>query len=317
MTKWFLLPLLLLIGCAKPAPEKAAEKAPEKVTDPASPRYDAAFWKTWADGHAELASYDLKYPRYGAPRQGTAVSIVVAETFANSLRVKSDPGVRDKKDEFSVMKLNLVEDFQTGVYDYNLMLQSFVALESVNARPAGITTKVAWSSQEWCGNLFKVALLDKDTLRVTSHSYFDGEGDQSLSEATPAAAVLSEDALMLWARGMAWPVLKDGETREVPAMLSLQSARFKKSPSQWGKATLTRESKGDMDIFRAKLSDGRERTFEVEKAAPHRVMKYTGSDGLEATLIASERMKYWELNKPEGVQALEKLKLKVRASRTM
>ena len=316
MAKWFVLLAVLLAGCSK-APEPAAPVAVTVVADAASPKYDGAFWKTWGDGFAELTSYDLQYPRYGSKRPGTAVAIFVAETFSNSLRVKSDPGVRDKKDEFSVMKLNLVEDFQTGVYDYNLMLQTFVAVDGVNGRPAGVTTKVAWSSQEWCGNLFKTALLDKDTLRVTSHSYFDGEGDQALSEATPAAAVLSEDALMLWARGMAWPVLKSGETREVPALLSMQSARFKKGPRQWGKAVLSRDSTGAVDVFRAKLSDGRERVFAVEKAAPFRVLKYSGSDGLEATLVASERMKYWELNKAGGEAALEKLKLKVRAARTM
>ncbi|MFN0103699.1 MAG: hypothetical protein ACKV2U_16630 [Bryobacteraceae bacterium] len=311
MTKWSVLVGFLLAGCSK-VPE-----APAKVTDTASPVYDAAFWKTWGDGFAELTSYDLKYPRYGAPRRGTAVSIFVTETFANSLRVKSDPDVRDKKDEFPVMKLNLVEDFQTGIYDYNLMLQSFVALESVNGRPAGVATKVTWSSQEWCGNLFKEALLDKDVVRIVSHSYFDGEGDQSLSETTPAAAVMSEDALMLWARGMAWPVLKAGETREVPALLALQSSRFKKGPMQWGKAVLSRATSGEVDVFRAKLSDGRERVYEVEKATPFRVLKYTTSEGVEAVLVASERMKYWELNKPEGVKALEKLKLGVRAARTM
>ena len=311
MAKWFILLCVLVAGCSK-GPEVST-----KVTDAASPVYDAAFWKTWGDGFAELTSYDLKYPRYGAPRQGTAVSIFVAETFANSLRVKSDPGVRDKKDEFSVMKLNLVEDFQTGVYDYNLMLQSFVALESVNGRPAGVMTKVAWSSQEWCGNLFKEALLDKDVLRVVSHSYFDGEGDQSLSEASPAPAVLSEDALMLWARGMAWPVLKVGETREVPALLAMQVSRFKKGPAQWGKVVLSRSSAESFDVFRAKLSDGRERVYEVEKVAPFRVLKYSTSEGVEGVLVASERMKYWELNKPEGVKALEKLKLGVRAARTM
>lgn len=316
MTKWFVLLAVLLVGCAK-APEPAAPAAVTVVADAASPKYDGSFWKTWGDGFAELTSYDLQYPRYGSKRPGTAVSIFVAETFSNSLRVKSDPGVRDKKDEFSVMKLNLVEDFQTGVYDYNLMLQTFVAVDGVNGRPAGVTTKVAWSSQEWCGNLFKTALLDKDTLRVTSHSYFDGEGDQALSEATPAAAVLSEDALLLWARGMAWPVLKGGETREVPVLMSMQSARFKKGPRQWGKAVLSRDSTGAVDVFRAKLSDGRERVFAVEKTAPFRVLKYSGSDGLEATLVASERMKYWELNKAGGEAALEKLKLKVRAARTM
>lgn len=298
--------VLALMGCGK-----GPVAAP--VTDAASPVYDAAFWKTWGDGYAELTSYDLVYPRYGTARPGTAVSIFVAETFANSLRVKSDPGVRDKKDEFPVMKLNLVEDFQTGVYDYNLMLQSFVALEGVNGRPAGVFTKVVWSSQEWCGNLFKEALLDKDHVRVVSHSYFDGEGDQTMSEAAPAAAVLSEDALMLWARGMAWPVLKDGETREVAALLGMQSSRLKKGPMQWGKAELSRKGR----VMRAKLSDGRERVFEVEEAAPYRVVKYSTSEGVRATLVASERMKYWELNTPEGAAALERLKLKGRPPRTM
>ena len=308
MCKWLIL-ILFLAGCSK-GPE-----SPAKVTDSASPLYDAAFWKTWGDGFAELTSYDLTYPRYGAPRKGTAVSIFVTETFANSLRVKSDPAGRAKQDEFAVMKLNLIEDFQTGIYDYNLMLQSFVALESVNGRPAGVMTKVAWSSQEWCGNLFKQALLDKDVLRAVSHSYFDGEGDQSLSEPTPAPAVLSEDALMLWARGMAWPVLKAGETREVPALFALQAARFKKGPVQWGKVVLSRSSSGD--VYRAKLSDGRERVYEVEKSAPFRVLKYSTSEGVEGVLVASERMKYWDLNKPEGAKALEKLKLGVRAARTM
>ena len=292
MAKWLLLACILVAGCSKKEPD-----APAKVTEAAAPVYDASFWKTWGDGMAELTSYDLKYPRYGAPRQGTAVSIFVSETFANSLRVKSDPGVRDKKDEFPVMKLNLVEDFRTGIYDYNLMLQSFVALEAMNGRPPGVMTKVTWSSQEWCGNLFKEALLDRDVIRVSSHSYFDGEGDQVMSEPSPAAAVMSEDALMLWARGMAWPVVKAGDTREVPALLAMQVSRFKKGPMEWGKVVLSRTSSGEVDVFRAKLSDGRERVYEVEKTAPFRVLKYSTSEGVEGVLVASERMKYWELNK--------------------
>jgi hypothetical protein len=116
---------------------------------------------------------------------------------------------------------------------------------------------------------------------------------------------------------MAWPALKAGETREVPLLFSLQSARFKKGPAQMGTAVLTREAGAEVDVYRAKLSDGRERVFEVEKTAPFRVVKYTGSDGLEAKMIASERMKYWELNKPEGVAALAKLKLRDRPPRTM
>jgi hypothetical protein len=100
MSKWFVLLAVILAGCAK-APETAAPVPVAAVTDAASPKYDGTFWKTWGDGFAELTSYDLQYPRYGSKRPGTAVSIFVAETFANSLRVKSDPGVREKKDEFS------------------------------------------------------------------------------------------------------------------------------------------------------------------------------------------------------------------------
>lgn len=315
MRKWLVPLCFLLAGCAAKPDAPKTQAAPP--ADSASPAYDAAFWKTWGDGQAELTSYDLQYPRYGTARSGTAVAIFVSETFANSLRVKSDPGVRDPKDEFPVMKLNLVEDFQTGVYDYNLMLQSFVALAGVNGRPPGVATKVAWSSQEWCGNLFKQATLNKGNVQVTSHSYFDGEGDQSVTEASPADAVLAEDALMLWARRMAWPVLRDGETREVPALLAMQAARFKKGPLQWGKASLSRTSSGEVDVYRAKLSDGRERTFEVEKTAPYRIVRYGTSEGLNAVLLATERMKYWELNSPEGTKALGKLKLAVRPPRTM
>lgn len=300
----YLALLLLLASCG------GSKKEEKPVVDKASPKYDAAFWKTWSDGQAEVTSYALKYPRYGVTREGTAVAIFVTETMAKSLGVKSDPGVRDKADEFPVMKLNLIENFQTGIYDYKLMLQSFVALDEAHGRPAGVAAKIVWSSQEWCGNLFKIARFDDGNVNVVSHSYFDGEGDQENSDPSPAAAVLSEDVLMLWARGMAWPVVAPGETREVPALLALQHSRQKKGPTQWGTAKLSRITKGDVEEAVATLSDGRTRTFVVEKAAPHRVVSYATSEGVEATRIAVVRNKYWELNKPEGVEALKELGLK-------
>jgi hypothetical protein len=317
----------VLVSCAGGGGKDAPKPATAKVADPAAPTADAVFWRTWGDGQAELASYTLSYPRYGSARPGTAVAIFVAETFANSLRVKSDPGVRGKDDEFSVMKLNLVEDFQTGVYDYNLMLSSFVATESVNGRPPGVLTKATWSSQEWCGNLFKQAIVEDGAVRVNSHSYFDGEGDQEVRELTSQPALASEDALLLWARGMAWPVLKPGESRKVPALGSLQRARFKKGPAQIGELALERAASsrkvtvpaGEFEVeeFTATFSGGPKRTFLVEKAAPHRIVAYSDAEGVKAELLAAERMKYWEMNKPEGLAALEKLKLAPRPPRTM
>lgn len=291
-----------------------------------SPVIDGAFWKVWGDGAAELSSYDLTYPRYGANRKGTAVAIFVSETFSNTMRVKADPGVHPKSDEFPVMKLNLVEDFQTGIYDYNMMLSTFVALAPVNGFPAGTPTKISWSSQEWCGNLYKQALFDQDGIDITSHSYFDTEGDQQRKFDQPNGAV-SEDALLLWARGMARPVLKPGESRKVPVMLALQSARFKNGPVKFGEATLARSATRqkvkfgtvmvEAEELTATFNDGRKRTFVVETAEPRRILSYSSSEGLRAELLASERMKYWELNKVGGEAALQKLKLRLRPARTM
>ena len=78
-----LLLILPLSNCAK-APETvhAANIAPGGVT------IDAAFWKTWGDGQAELSGYDLTYPRYGQLRKGVAVTIFVSETFAGGTLAK-------------------------------------------------------------------------------------------------------------------------------------------------------------------------------------------------------------------------------------
>src|SRR5262245_50861079 len=191
---------------------RAARSAPPSATEPS---FGDSFWKRWGDGKGELSSYDLTFPRYGELRKGTAVTVFVTETFSNSLRVKSDPGKHPKSDEYPVMKLNLVEDFSTGIYDYNLLTSAFVALTPVNGRPSGSPTKVSFSSQEWCGNAFAQLLFDASSARLSLHSYFDGEADQSRVIAAPPDA-LAGDALLLWARGFTWPLVQPGERREVP-----------------------------------------------------------------------------------------------------
>src|SRR5947209_15105805 len=173
------------------------------------PSYDRAFWSTWGDGQAELAGYDLTIPRYNQPRRGVAVTIFVTETFSNSARVKADPGKHPASDEFPVMKLNLVKDYQTGIYDYNEMTSSFIALEAVNGRAAGSPTKISFSRQEWCGNTYHQLLFDEKKIRATRHSYFDGDADGQRLLDYPVGGV-AEDILLQWARGMAAPVLIPG-----------------------------------------------------------------------------------------------------------
>ena len=286
--------------------------------------FTSDFWKIWGDGHAEIASYDLIEPHYGKPRQGVAIAIWVSETFSNSARVKADPGKHPKTDEFGVMKLNLVKDFQTGVYDYNDMTSVFVATQPINGRGPGYATKIAFSSQEWCGNVFHQVLFDAAKLRSMRHSYFDGEADANVELPYPANAV-SEDALPFWARGMAEPVLAAGESKSVDLLTSLQWVRDKHVNTSWGKAELARgkalvtvtvpAGKFTADVFTATLSYVT-RTYYVESAGARRILKWESSTGEKAELLATERLKYWEMNGPGGEEALKKLKLAARPKRT-
>jgi hypothetical protein len=297
---------------------------PPSLAPPGNP-FGKDFWKRWGDGKGELAGYDLTFPRYGQLRRGVAITVFVTETFSNALRVKSDPGKHPASDEFPVMKLNLVEDFATGIYDYNLLTSAFVALTPVNGRAAGATTKVSFSSQEWCGGVWGQILFDAGFARLSSHSYFDGEADQERTMAVPADA-LAGDAILLWARGLAAPAVKPGERREVPFVRSIEDARLGHRPVEMMRATLSREPQtssatvpaGTFEVDRrtVEIAGGPTWKIAVEAAEPHRIIAWETSDGQKAALLGSDRLEYWKLHGEGQESYLAKLGLKPRPPRT-
>lgn len=315
--------ILVAAGCSAPKSEGPVQKI---TYTPDAPQFDAAFWSHWSDGKAELAGYDLAYPRYGERRSGVAATIFVTEPFSNSMRVKADPGKHPGPDVFPVMKLNLIKDFQTGIYDYNTMLSAFIALEPVNGRPAGAATKLSYSSQEWCGHVWHQLLFDERAIRSTLHSYFDGEADERKEVEYPLNG-MSEDALPLWARGMTGPILIPGETRRVQVLTSLQNARETHTPLSWSEATLRRGRSAEtltvpggtfeVERWSAEFEKGRLLTFYVEQIPPRRIIRWESSSGERADLLGSERLEYWKMNGREGEKELSKLGLHRRPQRTM
>lgn len=280
-----------------------------------------SFWSTWGDGRAEVSSYELAFPRYGEIRHGTAVSIFVTETFSQEARVKADPGRHAADDEFPVMKLNLVQDFPTGIYDYNLMTSVFVAITSRWGRPVGSTAKVSFSSQEWCGHVYHQLVPNADGVADELHSYFDGEADRATHHEYPAPAQF-EDALLLWARGFASPFLDPGETRDVNLLRSLETSRLTHVPVEWESATLSRSAeKSDVAVpagtfsvetITARVGERTTWTFLVEVDSPRRVVEWSNTDGKKARLVASERLKYWEMNGSSFVDELPRIGLTAR-----
>lgn len=313
--------IMALVGAAAAALWMHAPPQPIAQAAAKEPHFDQAFWKTWGDGQAELAGYDLTYPRYGKPRKGVAVAIFVTEPFSYSLRVKADPGKHPDSDVFPVMKLNLVQDFQTGVYDYNEETSSFLAL----ARTPGQLTKVAFASQEWCGHAYSQLLFDANRLRLTTHSYFDGEADEQ-KDVSMQRDGISEEQLFFWARGMARPVLDSGQSVTLPLLPSLQTTRHDHKPLAWTRARLTRAAalqdiavpagKFKVEVLKAEIENGPTRTFYVETAGARRLIRWESSSGERADLLGADRMKYWQMNQPGGEAALKRLGLNLRPSRT-
>ncbi|MDD9939313.1 MAG: hypothetical protein OXT09_37350 [Myxococcales bacterium] len=319
----FACTLALAVAIACSAPGGGARTASAEQLRP--PDFGPAFSRTWHDGKAELAGYELTFPRYGELRKGVAVSIFVTEPFDEESRVKPEHSARA---DFQVIKLNLVEDFQTGIYDYNMMTSAFVTSTAHAGRPPGTLSKVSVSAQEWCGHAYGQALFRQDAVETTSHSYFEGEADQSGTLPFPRDG-LGEDALWLWARGLARPALEPGQQVQVPILRSLQRARLAHVPLAWDQAALSRAAEPtrvrvpagelEVDVLTARITrqgqPATQWTFEVERAAPHRIVRVRRDDGYEAALIESARLPYWQLHDNAHLSFLSRLGLEPRKPR--
>jgi hypothetical protein len=271
------------------------------------------FWQHWGDGRAELNGYRLTQPRYGAKRSGTAVYVFVTEPFSDQLRVKADPGRHPDSDVYQVMKLNAIRDFQTGVYDYNVMTSVFLRVAT-----GWPVAKISFSSQEWCGNVYHQLIPRSGRLHGTLHSYFDGEADGTEDLEVPADGVF-EDALPIILRGWKGEYMKAGESRTVPFLPSLLQVRLHHQPLAWTTARIARSAETstvtvpagrfEVTTWTVEVKDGRRLTFAIEKAPPYHLVRQTGPDGEELALKGSTRLAYWKHNDPGGEKYLKEIGL--------
>lgn len=291
--------IALLLACvdAPAAPDTPVSRAPQ------------GFWDHWGDGRAELAGYRLTQPRYGDARQGKAVLITVTEDFDEKKRVKSDRG---GPGTHPVLKLNEVRDFQTGIYDYNVMSSAFLRLDGSDAW--GVPTKLAFSSQEWCGHVYDQITTHDDRFERVVHSYFEGE-DARVEAPIPAGAIYA-DTLPLLVRGLVGEPLQPGAQREIQLWPRLIDLRFQHRGGSFTAATLTRSADpskvevpaGSFSVDRYTLKAGASTwTWDVDRQAPHVLVRWTGPDGEEAVLTGVERIPYWQKHAEGDEQELSKL----------
>jgi hypothetical protein len=272
----------------------------------------------WHDGKAEVNGYVLRQPRYGQLRDGRVVLIFVTEPFSWSDRVKADPGRHPEQDVFPVMKLNYVKDFQTGIYDYNLMTSVFVALGRIRDLRPGMPAKLMFSSQEWCGTMYEELLFDKTTIRQRLLSYFDGESKPNGSLPNKGNG-MSLDQILVNVRDLQGEWIAPGTEKTVPMLPSLERSRFLHRPLAWTTAKLSRDKiattldvpagRFQVSWSRIQMATGDEYAYAVEEQSPFRIIAWRGPEGEEGRLLGSERLPYWQLNGPDGTKYLRNIGL--------
>jgi len=282
----------------------------------AAPRGDAgaartpAFESHWQDGKAELASYRYRVTRYGEPRTGEAVMITVTEPFRASKRVKADDPSANPADTFEALKMNLVRDFRTGIYDYDTMVSAFCRSRDFSP------VKISFTAAEWCGHVYEEIAFEPNRTTDFVRSYFEDEStSRSLQRKKGGVA---EDLLFVLLRGLRGDFLKPGETRTIHFLPSPFTSRLTHRPVAWTTATAERApapervrvpaGSFEADLMTVRVADGREGRFWIERAYPHRVLKWVwtpppkattrmGSDGADSgELMGSKRLPYWQLH---------------------
>ena len=274
------------------------------------PAATPTFESHWQDGKAELAGHRYHVTRYGEPRSGRAVMITVTEPFRASKRVKADDPNANPNDTFEALKVNLVRDFQTGIYDYNTMISAFCRSRDFSP------VKISFSAAEWCGHVYEEIAFEPHRTTDLVRSYFE---DESASRSLQwRKGGVGEDFLFVLLRDLRGDFLKRGESRKFPFLPSPFTSRLTHRPVRWTTATAERSATServtvpagtfDADVTTVRVADGREGRFWIERAYPHRVLKWAwtppnagasrmGADGADGgELAGSKRLPYWQLH---------------------
>lgn len=298
--------ILSFISCGDPVETPPVTSQPSEaatVEMPAENRSLSPEFKAyWYAGVAEVNSYTLNQARYGEQRDGEAVLIFVTEPFNAEKQVKAD---RQTTETPSVMKLNRVRKFLTGVYPYSIMSSIFYPVGNVSH-----ALKITTSVQEWCGHVY-AQLNNRDDFEIKSHSYFESEADASFN----LEKNILEDEL--------WTLLRidpeeipSGDLKVIP---SLEFLRLKHRPIKAYTAVLEHSSEGQRSFLTLTYPElGRILRIEYQKDFPFRVEGWTetypsgrGKMTSTATLKKSILSPYWQKNSNSDVSLRDSLGLSV------
>ena len=303
--------LLTIVGISSCDAQEREPKKKEKVYVPPE-----AFQNYWYANEAELNRFELVQNRYGQQHRGEAIMIFVTEDFLPYRQVKKEFG---DKSSLSVLKLNYLKRFTTGIYDYSLMTSAFTPVDYFT-HPA--TLKVAFSSQDWCGQVFMQLNTRGRNLEYSQYSYFQSEGDKKYEI---PSTYLEDD---LWNRIRLDPqTLPLGKIEMIPSMefLRLHHKGIKHYGAQASLFLQVSEKGGrQQEIYVYKLNYPelkRTMTIRCESEFPFRILGFEekargmGADSTNVYTTTATRTKtiksaYWQQNELQHEHLRDSLGIK-------
>jgi len=186
--KYFLvIPLAFLIGCNNEGADSKKENSPVDsiqviAKDAGSEKSllnanlsDESYDMSYFSGQAEVATYSLEKARYEDVHPGEAVLVFVAEPFSIKNQVKADRP--NAENSVKALKMNRIDRFSTGVYDYSQFTSVFTPYEKFDAK---FPMKITMGSQDWCGQSF-YQINNRNGFEFSQKSYFESKGDTVLN----------------------------------------------------------------------------------------------------------------------------------------
>ncbi len=266
---------------------------------PAEAQFSPAFLQNgsyWGNGKAEFNIYQAEITRYGQPRSGEALHILVPEPYDEKQFVKPDdwkrPGI------IPVMKLNQVLHIPTGLYVYQQMHSNFWRIDD------GRLWKFSLTSNDSCGNTYKEARRQEENFQYEYRTYWDGMARGEEEVALPPGGRFY-DELPLLVRLLDFSKAK-GEA-EVPlagTTIGSKKDTFKFFPARFA-WSVTKEG----IIVEVSHGGGTDRMV-LETEFPHLLREWKTADGSSYRLKRSLRVDYWNYNQPgDRERALDDPKL--------
>lgn len=241
----------------------------------------------WDDGLAEVAVYEANKRIYNINRSYECVYVTVKEVFNEAYNVKTDDYSR--ADLFDVLKVNRFEHIETEQYPYHFLSSMFFKKDE----PMKLH-KMTISSQEWCGNTYKVYTPFGGGYRINYNSYWDGEGS---GEKIQEGDFLFEDQLPFTLRMMD---LQEGLSFNARLMQTQISAKVGPIYADLARfrvrSTTYSFNENEIEAWKvvAQLDLERANIYTIEKAYPNRLLSVKTWDQRSLALKEVKRYAYWE-----------------------